>query len=125
MLKKYTSEKKVMVEKRKAFFPTTQKGDIFVSIWGFEQKNVDFYLVLSVKFKIGTFIKIGSKIVEDIMKSHEMECEVLPVISGTIGELFRKQILMQEGGESIRLERYEHCSKWLGRPVLKSWFYQH
>ena len=83
MAKEYKAEQKLKKENEKAeFFESIKVGDIFVDSWGYDQTNVDFYLVtkkLKASIKI---VKIGSKVVATSIGS-EM---VVPVPDAVIGE---------------------------------------
>jgi hypothetical protein len=51
-----SSESVTKVEKP---LPTVNVGDIFVSSWGYDQTNIDFYKVLNVKNKSAILVEIG------------------------------------------------------------------
>jgi hypothetical protein len=121
--RRHADDKRKKADARKAFIPTSKAGDIFVCSWGYEQTNIDFYLLLSVKGKTGTFIEIGEKVVEDSVYSHGMACEVMPDASKRIGEPFTKLISKSGNSESISLASYKYCKRWNGSPEYKSWYY--
>ena len=113
--------KKNRLDEKKAFTPTSKAGDIFVSSWGYEQTNVDFYLCQSVKGKTGTFVRIGSKSVEGSL-GHDSD-RVVPDINEICGEPFKKLISKAGESESIRLSSYGYCRKWNGSSMHRSWGY--
>ena len=102
---------------RMDYIPQSKPGDIFVCSWGYDQTNIDFYLLLEVHGKTGIFIEIGSKNVEGT--SGFDCCNVVADPSRKIGDIFRKQILP---GEQINLASYKYCHKWDGREEYCSWY---
>jgi len=104
---------------RAEYIPTSKPGDIFVCSWGYEQTNIDFYLLLEIKNKTGLFVEIGSKRVEGSTYSHGMACNVVANPDVRVGEAFKKRI---GEGEHISLESYKYCHKWDGKPEYCSWY---
>ena len=87
---------------------TIKVGDIFVSTWGYEQTNIDFYQIIEVKGQYATFQEICSKEVEGSMYSHGMACQVVPVKDSFIGEPIKKKMRFNEGGASCNISTC-HC----------------
>ena len=110
MAKEYKAEQKLKKENEKAeFFESIKVGDIFVDSWGYDQTNVDFYLVtkkLKASIKI---VKIGSKVVATSIGS-EM---VVPVPDAVIGE--EKTKIPQDG--YIKTSSYSLARLWDGKPM--------
>lgn len=106
-------------KERSEYVPTSKPGDIFVSTWGWEQTNVDFYQLVEVNKKTGVFIEIGSKMVEHGPGWSSMSAHVVADPEVKVGDIFRKQILP---GEIINLESYKYCHKWDGSPEYMSWY---
>ena len=110
MANKHKAEQKLNKEKDKAeFFESIKVGDIFVDSWGYDQTNVDFYLVtkkLKASIKI---VKIGSKVVATSIGS-EM---VVPVPDAVIGE--EKTKIPQDG--YIKTSSYSLARLWDGKPM--------
>ena len=113
MAKEYKAEQKLSKEKDKAeFFESIKVGDIFVDSWGYDQTNVDFYLVtkkLKASIKI---VKIGSKIVSTSIGT-EM---VVPVKDAVIGEERTK--IPQDG--YIKTSSYSLARPWDGKPMRET-----
>jgi hypothetical protein len=116
MANKHKAEQKLKKEKNKAeFFESIKVGDIFVDSWGYDQTNVDFYLVtkkLKASIKI---VKIGSKIVSESKGA----VRVVPVPDAVIGE---EQTKVPQGGYGsddgyIRTYSFSHAMLWNGHPV--------
>ena len=110
MANKHKAEQKLSKEKDKAeFFESIKVGDIFVDSWGYDQTNIDFYLVtkkLKASIKI---VKIGSKVVATSIGS-EM---VVPVPDAVIGE--EKTKIPQDG--YIKTSSYSLARLWDGKPM--------
>ena len=120
--KSRATERQKKIDARKAFVPTAKAGDIFVSSWGYEQTNVDFFLLESIKGKTGTFVKIGQYQVEGSEGSGGMSCEVMPSPETIIGERFTKRIGVTMGTESF-MNDSKYVAKWSGKSKYKSWYY--
>ena len=52
-------EKTKKAEFKKSYVPTLVEGDILVGSWGYEQTNIDFYVILSIKGKKLVIQEIG------------------------------------------------------------------
>ncbi len=103
---------------RKEFKTACKVGDIFVSSWGYEQTNVDYYKILEINGNTAIFVEIGQNTVEG---SHGHDCcNVMPDPESIIGEPFKKIIQL---GECISMASYEYCHKWEGKANYKSWYY--
>lgn len=81
-------------------------GDIFVTSWGYDQTNVDFYQVVEVKAKTVIIKSIASKTVEG--SSYYDSCRVKPIkdkfIEGNRGETLTKRILGYNGKPYLSME---------------------
>lgn len=97
----------------KELLEETLPGDIFVSSWGYEQTNIDYYQVTTVGRKLIWFAKIDKKVVGDagFMSEH-----VMPVKDSFCGEPFRKAI---KSGY-ISLSSYSGMDKWKGQKMTQS-----
>lgn len=97
-------------------------GDIFVSSWGYEQTNVDFYKVLKLVGKLSMIVqKVTNQMVEGSTESHGMACKMVPGI-GTVGEPFKARIGAY-GSFKVRGSSYQSAHKWEGKPQYCSWYY--
>ncbi len=106
-------------QKRKDFETSCMVGDVFVSTWGWEQTNVDYYLLVDRKGNNGTFVQVGRSVVPGSEYSHGMACKVVADPSHVIGEPFKKRILE---GETVNLDSYKYCHKWNGEENYNSWY---
>lgn len=106
----------------KAQAATVKVGDIFVSSWGYEQTNVDFYRVVKL---IGTQSMLVQKLttatVEGSTQSHGMACMVVAG-AGTVYEPFKAR-LNAYGGFKVNGSSYQTAHKWDGRPQYCSWYH--
>ncbi len=112
--------KKQKMEERKNFTPSVAKGTVFVSSWGYEQTNVDFYEVLEVKGKTVKLVGIGA---ERVAGSEGHDCCELRAVPGTPlknSEPFKKQVLF---GDRIKMNSYASAYVWDGKPKYCSWYY--
>jgi hypothetical protein len=102
-LSKYEKEKQAI-----------QPGSILYSSWGYEQTNIDFYVVLERKNDFVIIQEVGQKRSFDDNFNDRGDCVANPEIK--IGEPFRKKI--NKWG-AISLNTYSYCGLWDGKP--KGW----
>ena len=83
-------------------------GDIFKSSWGYEQTNVDFFVVVSITKKTITLQKVKAVVVE----ASDMRGRVVP---GTepIGKPFRRTF--KHG--AVKVDYCSYAYPWNGRSV--------
>lgn len=101
--KKYEAEKQKIVE-----------GAILYSSWGYEQTNIDFYIVVSRKNDFVILQEVGSHKIYDDNFNDRGSC--MPDVTTKIGDPFRKKINKYEG---VNLASYKWCGLWDGQP--KGW----
>ncbi len=75
-------------QKQQEAFKNVKVGDIFYTSWGYDQTNVDFYKLIELKGKTGTFQELSSEVVEGT--EGYMSCEVIPGET-FIGEPFKSR----------------------------------
>lgn len=95
--------------------PTTYKvGDILTASWGYDQTNVDFYLVTKV---IGTrtieLREIGNKKVSDDGPT----THVMPVADNILDD---KVYIKRVSNGSVNFNSYKWASKWDGNPCYET-----
>jgi len=93
-------EKKRKKLEEKNRFENIKIGDIFVSSWGYEQTNVDFFQLVNLKGKTGEFRKISYETIEETGPMSEY---VRPVPNSFIGEETEKYRLV---GNSFKITSY-------------------
>ena len=89
-------------------------GAILYSSWGWEQTNIDWYIILERKGDYIIIQEIGSIKSYDNNFNDRGECMPNPEIK--IGEPFRKKITKYA---SVNLASYKYCGLWDGKS--KSW----
>lgn len=105
---------------KKAFKPEINIGDIYVSSWGYDQTNVNFYQVVGKKGKCTAIIKeIASVMVEGSAHSG-MSCNVVAVKDSFLNEE-DEGMEKRVGKYGISMASYSSASKWDGSEMYKSW----
>ncbi len=100
-------------------------GDIILNSWGYEQTNVDFFIVEEVLNKKIRVRSIGQSNVEGSMYSHGMACEVVPEPQQLGDKKYLLSLKCDEKGNVwiCNPESYYYFHKWDGSPKYKSWYY--
>jgi len=98
---RYEAERKIENDK-------IQVGTIMYSSWGYEQTNIDFYIVTERKNDTIIMQAIGSKCTHD----GDMTGKCIADPSTTVGQPFKKRI----GKYGVSLASYKSCSVWDGSP---------
>lgn len=92
-----------------------QTGKILYSSWGFEQTNIDFYVILERKNDFVTIQEIGQT--REIDSRYGDRGTVTPDLNNKIGEPFKKKISKYA---SVNIASYKYCSVWDGQPKYYS-----
>ncbi|MEW6881436.1 hypothetical protein QEV13_08410 [Trueperella pyogenes] len=92
-------------------------GTIFVSSWGWEQTNVDFYIVTKATAKMVTLLPIGKRVHETLTWASET---VTPDPDNILGDPIRRKIHTYAGHPSVSINQCEEASIWSGEPVFRS-----
>ena len=95
-------------EQRAKFKHDLKVGDILYSSWGYDQTNIDFYLVKAISDKSVKIVEIGQKIVD----SDRCNDYVVPVLKQT-GRVMTKQV---RPGNVVNIASYAAAFKWDGKP---------
>lgn len=93
---------------------TIQSGSILVSSWGYEQTNVDFYIVTERKNDFITLHRIGSKRSYDNLGDRG---KVIPDATVKEGEKFRKKLNTYGG---CKISSFQYAKLWDGEPMYWS-----
>ena len=99
------------------FIQALKPGVILYDSWGYEQTNVDFYKVLSIKGNKVTIQEIGHK--QDGESTGSMSCYVLPDETSLIGEPLIKIV----ASDRININQSVSLRLWDGSRKYKSWYY--
>ena len=102
-------------------------GDILYDSWGYEQTNVEFYIVTKIVSACKIEIQeLGHSEVDG--SGCGMSCDVMPDPEKRIGEPIQK-IVSQSGYEKasghwhVKINDSVSLTAWDGRPKYKSWYY--
>lgn len=92
--------------------PNVKVGDIFVSSWGYDQTNIDYYKVLSVKNKTAVLGEIG----QNRQYTGHMcgKCVPDPTVAGK--KTLTKRILSMNGSPYFKMTSYASAYPWNGSP---------
>jgi len=96
-----------------------QEGTILVDKWGYEQTNVDFYKVLSVKNDWVQITAIQKEITEyapDAMGEYVIPFDT----SGPDSKKMRRKVQQHGESEYVNTSSYSAASIWEGDPVLQT-----
>jgi len=98
-----------------------QVGHIFVSTWGYEQTNVDFFEVTALVGKTMVEVrKVASMDADHGTAAAHWSGQCVPCPGEYIGEPTRHRVNRANGYPSIRIESYATAFLWEGRPVYYS-----
>lgn len=100
-------------EARKAAKRSVEVGHVFVSTWGYEQTNVDFYVVTALVGKTMVEIRKCGSITTT---NHGMSGRVIPDAEKIVGEAIRCKVNAYGG---IKVDGHA-ANLWEGRPVYFS-----
>lgn len=101
--------------KREEALAKVKCGDIFVSIWGYDQTNADFYQVTG---KSGSILDVRP--IKTVITETGFMCGIATPIPGHFtGGPMKKRI--GTGGE-IMITSYSSASLWNRKPVNCSWY---
>jgi len=90
--------------------PTVKVGDIYVSSWGYDQTNIDFYKVLNVKNKTAVLGEIGQK--RNYTGNMNGTCVPDPNVVGE--KTLTKRIQSMKGSPYFKLTNYSSAYPWKG-----------
>lgn len=110
------SKRQARAEKDREAAKNCQPGQIFVESWGYDQTNIDFYQVISVKGVTATLQAIEAERVETI----SMQGKATPIKDSFTGKPFQKRVADYGGGRpSFSGVAHGWLSLWDGTP--QSW----
>jgi len=91
-------------------------NDILSCSWGYEQTNVDFYIVLAATPKTITLQEIGST----EKATGSMTAKVMPDKTKRKGKPFRRTVITKWGGEFVKIKSYSRATKWSDETLFTS-----
>jgi hypothetical protein len=93
---------------------TIEKGDILVCKWGYDQTNVDFYIVTK-KTRLGiSFIPMSNIIVE--FEKLGYGGKVMPGEPKFSAKPINRKVYNTSGELFVKIESYSYARKWNGKP---------
>lgn len=105
-----------------------KEGTILYSSWGYEQTNIDYYLVTKCNGQKVELTPIGQNVVEGSY-GHD-SCRVTPNAKKFIGEPFNKIVTSKcydgkKVSHNIKLNSYSWCNIYTAgkEGIYKSWYY--
>lgn len=109
--------KQELAQKRDEYMSQIEVGDVFVSKWGYDQTNVDFYVVTR-KTRCCLYLqKCGQKVHETTGWASE---NVIPNLSKRVGPERRHMLNPRYGRPAVDLNSYSFATRWNGSPVYQS-----
>jgi hypothetical protein len=95
-------------EKAKAYVNTAKVGDIYVSSWGYDQTNVDFYKITKVMKKMVEYVQIDKSVTPDYLTAEK----------ATAGDkVISKPSRALMGKNGFSVSSFQYASKWNGQPM--------
>ena len=115
-LLKWETLKEERKEERKKEILDVKVGDLFVSSWGYEQTNANFFQVVGITKKGIKVRPIKSK---ENVDSKSMTGTAIPIKNAFEGEAITKKIYIDNyGNEGFSMGKgYAGAEKWDGKPV--------
>ncbi|STJ41767.1 Uncharacterised protein [Escherichia coli] len=87
---------------------TVSVGDVFVSSWGYEQTNVNFYQVISVHGKKTVTVQ---EIRASVHRTHSMSGYKTPLLNDFCGEPLKRRVRDYYSTPAIEIESFETAYK--------------
>jgi hypothetical protein len=104
---------------RKAAEHCLNVGDVLVSSWGYDQTNVDFFVVIATPTKKTVVVRAcGSETDATRPSASDMAEYVVAVPSKMFGEPLTRRCAK----DSIRVDDCRSAWRWDGRPRYHSWY---
>lgn len=100
------------VTKEEQPLPTVKVGDIFVSSWGYDQTNIDYYKVVNVKNKTAILAEIGQK--REYTGNMCGRCVPDPTV--VVEKTLTKRIMSIHGLPCFKITNYASAYPWNGSP---------
>lgn len=95
-------------------------GDIFVSEWGYDQTNVDYYEVVGLT-PSGKSVRVR-KVAKTTVGSTGYSDSVVPRKGEYVGKEMTKRLRNGYGGPAFYLTSYADAYRWDGKPTNQTGF---
>lgn len=93
-------------------------GDILVSSWGYDQTNAHFYQIIKISKCFVTVREIDAHRIDCLGPNNYVEvARKTPKRDKFVSNNIRRKIQQYNGEHYIKIESYEHASKWNGKPA--------
>lgn len=113
----YKAEQKAKKKAAREQGHNIEVGTIFVSSWGWEQTNVDFYQVVGVTKNSVKLRRIAS---EEVRATGHMSADVVALKDHFISdEVITKRV---NEHKAVKFNSFTHAHVWDGRPKHRSWY---
>ena len=89
-----------------------KKGDILVSLWGYEQTNVSFYEIVKLTEKMVTVVELDNR----IESGGHYHYQAMPVPGSGKGEAIRRRIVYNGPVPGCRINDCIYARLWDGSP---------
>jgi hypothetical protein len=110
----YREERKNSAKK---FLDALKPGVILSDSWGYEQTNVEFYIVIEVTGSKVKLQELGHR--QEGEATSWASCHVMPDVENKHGPVIEKTVR----GAGISIESSITLTLWNGKPCYKSWYY--
>ena len=88
-------------------------NDIFYTSWGYDQTNIDFYMVVEVLKSSVKVVSIG----EDRTYTGTMQGTCVPNLNHRSDKILTKRINVINNKPSFKVASYAHAYPWNGQPM--------
>ena len=92
---------------------TVKINDIFYSSWGYDQTNIDFYMVVEVTKSSVKVVSIG----EDRTYTGPMQGNCVPNLNNKGNEVITKRLNYYNNKPSFKIASYASAYPWNGQPM--------
>jgi hypothetical protein len=96
--------------------PNPKAGDVWTCSWGYDQTNVDFFVVVKATDK--------SVWLQECGKTYDDKGKTVPAVANPKGPAQRRKLAKGwDGGHRARLSSFQWARPWSGRPLYETPFW--
>lgn len=95
------------------------EGEVLYSSWGYDQTNVDFYMVERVTPKTVWLRKLDTTVEEN--EFMQGDCQPVKPLQAK-GEVIRRRVWWGLDEPFVKINDYATAAKWDGKPKRCSWY---
>lgn len=107
--------KEARAKERREFVPTIKPGDILDTCWGYEQTNVEFFQVISIRGKTAVLREIGKRRVQ---ATGPFSAEIAPIKDHFVGNEITRRVSI---GNYVRIDDVRFATPMDGETSHESW----